>query len=235
MLRAFCCKSRTSAFCRSTRLCAGESLNRWFSLGSWETVVSKSCCVKDRFVLLLFFLTFQVNDGTRAHDSSWPVQRCHQFCTTRWFYGQGSSCQRRSWWSAWFTAVFTDMFQMLVIVSRFWVSRRIGGLLRFGIFIEVTHHSWLPSVTSGEGERGWGEQMVRGLHGMRGRWNTRVSWCFLCFSAHLVYILFKDYYFLLCLPGCRTRIGVQKTSARILKPSSPLRESRNSSEPLQNR
>lgn len=58
----------------------------------------------------------------------------------------------------WFTAVFTDMFQMLVIVSRFWVSRRIGGLLRFGIFIEVTHHSWLPSVTSGErGGRGRGE------------------------------------------------------------------------------
>lgn len=36
------------------------------------------------------------------------------------------------------------------------------------------------------------KQMVRG-HGMFGHWNTRVSWCFLCFSAHLFYILFRDY------------------------------------------
>lgn len=94
--------------------------------------------------------------------------------------------------------MFTDSFHMLplaayclpLLVPRWITSGQIGGC-PWGntIFIEVTHHCgplpWLPNVTREK-------QMVHG-HGMIGYWNTWVSWYFLCFSAHLFYILFRDY------------------------------------------
>lgn len=240
MLLAFCYKSRARVFSLFTRLCLGESLHNWFILGGREGVlIQLYFCIMDRFVLFFVFTLQDKDSQALMIPTEWFTRGA---ATDTTLQGDsvvgGCSCQRCSWWSVWFTRLFTDMFQMLVIVSGYEfpegsaASSDLGYLLRSRI--AVGPPCWLPSVTSGVGLgfRGVG-QMVRGLHGMREHRNTRVSWCFLCFSAHLVYILFKDYCFLLCLPGCRTQIGVLKTSARILE-SSLLRESSNSREPLQN-
>lgn len=143
MLLAFRNKSREKVFSRS--LVFVEVRHR---ISDLFLPVGKRLSISVWMTGLLCFLSLLCRTGRRVKLSWFRLRSPHGVCTTRWFRCRGCPCQRFSWWSVWFTGLFTDMFQMLVIVSLLWVPRRIGSLLRFGIFIEVTHRCWASLLAS---------------------------------------------------------------------------------------